>query len=68
MDYYTQVSNAIEEAVKEIIPDKPRAQLSWFVIAKEKLSKLIEERNSAIAVSFQHRTLTPRECAVQAKT
>ena len=56
LDYYTRVSNAMEEAAKEILPNKPRAQPSWFAIAKEKLSKLIEERNSAMAVSFQHRT------------
>ena len=56
LDHYTRVSNAMEEAAKEVLPVKCRAQPSWFVTAKETLSKLIEERNTAMAVSFKHRT------------
>ena len=55
-DYYTRVSNSMMEAAKEVLPAKPRAQPSWFVAASEKLSKLIEERNNAMIVSFRYKT------------
>ena len=55
-DYYTRVSNSMIEAAKEVLPAKPRAQPSWFVAASEKLSKLIEERNNAMIVSFRYKT------------
>ena len=55
-DYYTRVSNSMMEAAKEVLPSKPRAQPSWFVAASEKLSKLIEERNNAMIVSFRYKT------------
>ena len=52
-DYYTRVSSSIMEAAKEVLPAKTRAQPSWFVSAAKKLDKLIEEGNSAMAVSFK---------------
>ena len=55
-DYYTRVGNSMMEAAKEVLPAKPRAQPSWFVAASEKLSKLIEERNNAMIVSFRYKT------------
>ena len=55
-DYYTRVSNSMMEAAKEVLPAKPRAQPSWFVAASEKLSKLIEEKNNAMIVSFRYKT------------
>ena len=55
-DYYTRVSSSMMEAAKEVLPAKTRAQPSWFVSAAEKLAKLIEERNSAMAVSFKYKT------------
>ena len=55
-DYYTRVSSSMMEAAREVLPAKTRAQPSWFVSAAEKLAKLIEERNSAMAVSFKYKT------------
>ena len=55
-DYYTRVSSSMMEAAKEVLPAKTRAQPSWFVSAADKLAKMIEERNSAMAVSFKYKT------------
>ena len=55
-DYYTRVSSSMMEAAKEVLPAKTRAHPSWFVSAAEKLAKMIEERNSAMAVSFKYKT------------
>ena len=54
---YTRHNKAMEESAKEHIPIRPKAQPSWVVAHKEKLSKMVEERNETMsAIARRKRT------------